>query len=423
MTLTLEEYAQQKRDEGIKIPAKINQRWQGRVVAQGLHNQGAAGATQYLAQYGRGIKSPKVICLALKAEAEGYPEMADGFWRKAYEIELGESPPDGGSGTPLAPIGEKIHVDGLPADLQPGAIVTMQPVDTDRTRDGLIEDPRYFAQPKRDGEKRVCIATPRAVYHQSRQMKLWPAPDVAVDDHLKVAAGQFGVFVVEGEVVFHDVEGAEWRTSAAAAEANRLKGHPDVYPIPRYCVFKALYVDGDDLRNQPESVRIDKAEPIVRWLVDRDSQRFELVPTARTEDEKRGLVALQEEEGREGEVWVAHDCRYVGGKQNGATAPYLRTKHAVPLEVIVLDLTPSKADGRHFASAEVGVYDGQEIVSLGCVGSGFSQDDQAKLARLHNETPKRVVITIKTRGFTHLGKIQHASFEDFSDTAPEACRR
>jgi ATP-dependent DNA ligase len=188
-------------------------------------------------------------------------------------------------------------------------------------------------------------------------------------------------------------------------------------------VFKALYVDGDDLRNQPESVRIDEAEPIVRWLVDRDSQRFELVPTARTEDEKRSLVALQEEESREGEVWVAHDCRYVGGKQNGATAPYLRTKHAVPLEVVVLDLTPSKADGRHFASAEVGVYDGPDIVSLGCVGSGFSQDDQAKLARLHSQSPRKVVITIKTRGFTHLGKVQHASFEGFSDTAPEACRR
>ena len=72
-----------------KVKAEINERWQTRVLAKGLHQMGQKGAEQYLDEYGKGILAPKVIQLALKAEMEKCPEMALGFWLKAYELETG----------------------------------------------------------------------------------------------------------------------------------------------------------------------------------------------------------------------------------------------------------------------------------------------------------------------------------------------
>jgi bifunctional non-homologous end joining protein LigD len=55
---------------------------------------GEAGATLYLERYGRRIGAPKCVHLAMQAERMGATGMARGFWRKAYEIEMGHAPPD-----------------------------------------------------------------------------------------------------------------------------------------------------------------------------------------------------------------------------------------------------------------------------------------------------------------------------------------
>jgi len=73
--------------------ADIVERWNTRVVAQGLHEQGGAGAEAYLARYGKGISAKKVADLALMAEHSGAPDMAAGFWEKAYQIEMAPSKP------------------------------------------------------------------------------------------------------------------------------------------------------------------------------------------------------------------------------------------------------------------------------------------------------------------------------------------
>src|SRR5262245_6748576 len=87
--------ATRKRATKKKIPAEIIERWQNRIVARNLHTQGEAGARQYLADYGRGIGAPKVILLALQAEAQGATEMALAFWKKAYTLETGKAPDEG----------------------------------------------------------------------------------------------------------------------------------------------------------------------------------------------------------------------------------------------------------------------------------------------------------------------------------------
>lgn len=95
--ISLAAYCEEKRAAAtkggqVKIPGDITARWAERVVGGGLVALGKAGAEEYLQRYGKGIQWPKCVSLALKAESEGQPEMAQVFFAKAYELELGSVP-------------------------------------------------------------------------------------------------------------------------------------------------------------------------------------------------------------------------------------------------------------------------------------------------------------------------------------------
>jgi hypothetical protein len=85
--MTFEEYV--KINRHTMINAGIKERWEKRIIATGIMNLGRVGAEKYLASYGQGIHAAKVVLFALKAEQEGYLDLALGFWLKAYEIENG----------------------------------------------------------------------------------------------------------------------------------------------------------------------------------------------------------------------------------------------------------------------------------------------------------------------------------------------
>ena len=87
----IENYRRSCRALHRKVPSGISERWVGRIKDRDLHLSGEKGAETYLRLFGRGISEGKVVNLAIKAEDEGYKEMADGFWKKAYSIQSGES--------------------------------------------------------------------------------------------------------------------------------------------------------------------------------------------------------------------------------------------------------------------------------------------------------------------------------------------
>jgi ATP-dependent DNA ligase len=427
---TFIEYIQQKRATKKKIPAEIIERWQNRIVARNLHTQGEAGARQYLADYGRGIAAPKVILLALQAEAQGATEMALGFWKKAYTLETGKVPDDGAtlptptSATPqltpkafLAPAAE---VAGLPPHLQPGAVMTMQPIDAQLDRAAYINNPAYWGQPKRDGNRLVIIAGPNGIFYQSRSTKLREAPDIRIDATLKQAVQEHGVFVLDGELYYTDAHGGEHRTGAQAATANIQLDEGDIMPQARYGIFKALFFNEEDLTPEPEAERINAGELLGNWLEKHAPGFFEIVPTARTEDEKRALVTRQQVEGREGEVWVRTDVPYKGGKDSRGVI--VRTKYLKEMEVIILRLTPTTAEDRPFGAIEVGAYHEGSLISLGAVGTGYTLEQMREIATRHAATPGQIVITVACQGFTETGQLWHGRFVDFNDlVAPEDC--
>ncbi|MBD1827711.1 ATP-dependent DNA ligase [Microcoleus vaginatus GB1-A2] len=420
------EYAEAKRKAAKKISADIRERWNNRIVTRGLHLMGEAGAVQYLADYGRGIGTAKIIGFALCAESEGYPEMAIGFWKRAFELETGEKPialnPSNKSTTNLAPAAKsttaaKIEtvynpiVPELPPHLQPGRIVTMQPVDAPSERSYYIENPDYWGQPKRDGNRVVVIATQDKVYYQSRSTNLRQQASVEIDRTLIDTAAKIGTFVLDGELYYKSCTGSEHRTGAQAATVNIESGFPTTQPTAVYAIFKCLFSHGKDFTEIAESERIAGGiavgEMLAIW-----SKEFEILPTYRTAAEKLLLAQKQEAENREGEVWVLHDCRYVGGK-DVKKYPIVRTKYCQEHDLLIVGLTPTKVAGRPFSAIEVAQEIEGKLVPVGTVGTGFSAGEMLEIARLYEANPRGVKIKVRSQGLTESGKLWHARFLEF----------
>jgi bifunctional non-homologous end joining protein LigD len=453
VSLTLADYADQKRAAAtkkgvVKIGADIAERWNNRVLARGLNKLGEAGATQYLADYGRGIAAPKVIALALKAEVEGCPDMARGFWKKAYALETGRQPAEDAAPRPAATIGvanrvgkalsgrkavpadapasafspptgaaATPHVEGLPDHLQPGKISTMQPVDAPKDQSFYQLSPLYWGQPKRDGMRTVATATEDSDYYQSRSTNMRGVPSPEIQNTLRDAAKELGLFVLDAELYYQDVNGGEHRTGAQAAKVNIKVGKGEVQPKPRLAIFKALYADGRDLTTSTEAERIEAGEDIGAWLANKSPDSFEVLQTARTPQEKQALVTRQQAEGREGEVWVRKDCQYRGGKDKGSkmtNPPIVRTKYLKEVDVVVMGLSKTTAAGRPFGAIEIGVYEDGKLKSLGSVGTGFDAGEMAEIARQY-EAGRPVVMSIGTQGYTEDGKVWHGRFMGLRD--------
>lgn len=420
------EYAEAKRKAAKKISADIRERWNNRIVQRELHLMGEAGAAQYLSDYGRGIGTAKVIGFALCAESEGYPEMAMGFWKRAFELETGEKPialsTPNNSTTTLAPTKKptaapKIEtvnnpvVAELPPNLQPGRIVTMQPVDAPSDRTYYIENPEYWGQPKRDGNRVVIVATQDKVYYQSRSTNLRQQPSIAIEKALIETAAKIGTFVLDGELYYKSHSGSEHRTGAQAATVNIDSGFPTVQPYAIYAIFKCLFFKGNDLTILAESERIAAGVEVGEMLANL-SNEFEIVPTSRTQSEKSLLAKQQESENREGEVWVLHNSRYIGGKDI-KKFPMVRTKYCLEFDLFIVGLTATKVAGRPFSAIKVAQEIDGKLVPMGTVGTGFSGEEMQEIARRYEVDPKSVKIKVRSQGLTESGKLWHARFLEF----------
>lgn len=273
---TFLDYVAHHRAGGKKPAADIMTRWTSRVIARGLHKMGADGAVSYLRDYGRGISAAKVIALATVADAEGYQSVAVGFWSAAYTLATSDIPTaqditalSGESSAPSATAqsrpraGLKPHIPSLGKHLQPGSLITMQPVDAVHDREYYCSHPEYVGQPKRDGNRLVVIAGEEATYFQSRSLALRASPDSAFDAACCEVATQHGPFVLDGELVFLSASGSEHRTGSQAAQANAEMGKPDAPVLCQFSAFKALAALGRDLTGVGELERIAVGESVV----------------------------------------------------------------------------------------------------------------------------------------------------------------
>jgi bifunctional non-homologous end joining protein LigD len=352
--------------------------------------------------------------------------MARGFWRKAYILTHGMEPPADLADDSQAPTSHVLvdapvaipFVDGLPDHLQPGKIMTMQPVDATASREFYVNNGAYWGQPKRNGWRLVVVATRDETYYQARSLNMQSPPALEIDAALKEVADRIGPFVLDGERVYLDVLGGEHKTAPEAGQTNRANGS-DVFPHATYAIFKALFASGVNLAMLSEKDRIAAGEEIGSYLIAIAPDFFEVVSTARTQMEKAALVAKQQEEKREGEVWVMYGCCYVGGKTKGVFPPIVRTKYKKKLHAVVMGLTPTTAEGRPFGAVEVGVYRDGKLFSIGRIGTGFSLLQMDDLAARYACGPLTIKVT--TQGFTVNDQVCHGAFKGFSEKVPEEC--
>ena len=422
--MNLSDFIIEQRATASKPTADIRSRWASRIVARKLHQQGRAGAQAYLRDYGKGISTAKVIALATMAEAECCMDMAMCFWAKAYELTTGHSPPEVPRNqaaifppdhTPSLSISASTIFPMLPSHLQLGAIITMQPVDAVGTHDDYIHNSIYCGQPKRDGSRIIVIASPTAVAYQSRSTNPIASPSVSFDSAFRQTAEVRGPFVLDGELVFIDRSGGEHRTGSQAAQTNATNGHPDAPVSCVISVFKTLFANGRDLTGADEEARINAASPIVSiaqsvlikaGVIHLD---IEQVPTAWTKAQKQALVQKQQDEGREGEVWIQRQTAYIGGKVSGEIM--VRTKYLSETQVVITALTPTTVAGRPFGAIEVSArYPDGDLRPVGRVGNGFSQGDAQEIAALFTKHPEGIRIVVRHQGRTENGMLWHARF-------------
>jgi|GEM_PF-547321 len=431
----LSDYIASKTKKPYKPVAAMVERWQTRVVPNRWQEHGEAGARAYLGAYGKGIGTDKCVLLARHAEAMGYPDMARGFWKRAYELEKGKPAPAGGAmPQPVAgpaaagsvqspPARTTPTISGLPDALQPGNLVAMKPVDAPEDREFYINAEGWWGQPKRDGERRTVHVGPGQVCYQAGSLSIRELPSPAIDRALAEVAQERGPFVLDGEVYYLDAEGGEHRSAAQAVAANLTSGHAGEMPRIRYAIFKALHAEGQDLTGRPESERIAAGESLGRALTALTDE-IEVLPTARTAAEKRALVARQQAEGREGEVWVRSDCTYTGGKTPPKRAPFVRTKYISTADVVIMGLTKSTDAGRPFGAIQVGQYVDGKLRPIGSIGTGYTREEMAEIAAAHAANPGRVVIEVGSQGMTEGGKLWQGRYHGLrTDKPPEECVR
>jgi ATP-dependent DNA ligase len=309
-----------------------------------------------------------------------------------------------------------MQTDILPPGLQPGILITMQPVDAARDRSFYIESMAYIGQPKRDGQRIVIFATSQGVSYQSRSTNLMKTPGLDFDDAFMAVAKAQGAYVLDGEKVYLDIYGGEHRSKPQAERENSLLGDSPAEVPCRLSIFRALGTGGFDRRQENDVARITAAEFLVErialHLCSRNrsfhDQRIEMVPTAWSRVQKQELCNRQLADGREGEVWILANTTYLPGYAGEAM---VRTKYMSETDCVVTELTESDKKNRPFAAIEVSERkaDGS-LIPVGHVGTGFSLADALEINIRHQAAPGRLMIKVRHQGKTESGMLWHARF-------------
>lgn len=222
--------------------------------------------------------------------------------------------------------------------------------------------------------------------------------------------------LIDGEVVVETDKGfssfSELQSDLKEGRENRLV----------FYAFDLMHLDGYDLTRTP--------------LIERKRALASIMP-----GDASGFIRLSEHFETDGETLKNHVCRlgFEGIVSKRASAPYvsgrtrdwLKVKCSNRQELIVIGYTPSTTARRAVGSLALGVFDGETLVYVGRVGSGFSakasEDLWRQLEPLRRPEPpasipsdadtKRVrwvepllVAEIEFREWTAGGHVRHAVF-------------
>lgn len=230
--------------------------------------------------------------------------------------------------------------------------------------------------------------------------------------------------LIDGELV---VEGGNGASDFSALQADLSAGRADRFI---YYGFDLLALDGYDLRAAP--------------LLERKAA------LARIIGETEGLVRYSEHFGENGDLVLRHACRLslegVVSKQgdapyrSGRSKTWIKSKCSARQESVVAGYVPSTTMKKAIGSLVLGAFEGEALVHVGRVGTGFSntiaEDLFKRLDAIETEASPfaqkltadqargvryvrpEVVAEVEFRAWTADGRLRHASFRGIREDKP-----
>lgn len=172
--------------------------------------------------------------------------------------------------------------------------------------------------------------------------------------------------IVDGEICVLDVQGRP-SFSALQERLDRF-GRSGEKSAVTYVVFDMLYGNGRDLRGEPLEERQAALEAIL-------TGRGPVMLSKHVVGSGTALFALARERGLEGIVAKRRSSTY----QERRSRDWLKMKVLARQEFVIGGWTQARGGRSHFGALLVGVYDGDDLVYAGSVGTGF---DAKKLAAI-----------------------------------------
>ena len=201
-------------------------------------------------------------------------------------------------------------------------------------------------------------------YKEGERVRLFSRNDKDRTDSFRdVAAAIAGLpdrtLLLDGEAVVFD------RKGVSRFQLLQRGGETD------FAVFDCLYRNGRDLRGEPLAARRAEAAEALRGA----SKRLFLSRRLAA----NGLAAYREAKRRGFEGLVAKDesSRYEGRR----STRWLKVKVHQEEELVVAGYTPPKGSRENLGALLLGAYRGRELVYVGKVGTGFTADTLAALAK------------------------------------------
>lgn len=302
----------------------------------------------------------------------------------------------------------------------------------------LVEEPfsspDWYYEVKLDGVRAIAFIDKGSLRLISRNQKELTAQFPELKEVVnQIKAKQA---ILDGEIVTYDERG---RTSfqklqkrLGVTDKAALASLKQEVPVS-YVVFDLLYVDGQDLRDEP----LFKRRQLLARTVQPGNglQIADYIAGHGTE-----LFNLAKEKGFEGIIAKQRLSRY----EERRSPNWKKIKAVLTQEFVIGGYTAPRGGRTYFGSLLLGVYENNSLVYVGHVGTGFDEATLAKVFQLMqplriakcpfikepkpNEKPywlkPELVAQVKFSQWTKDGYLRHPSFVGLRfDKEPQECRR
>jgi bifunctional non-homologous end joining protein LigD len=270
--------------------------------------------------------------------------------RTMAEITSGRSPPNDSSALDLSDAPRS----AMPRNIKP---MLASPVDK------AFDHPDWLFEIKWDGFRAIAEVEQKGIRLYSRKNLSLAERFPSVVQTLR---GLGHEAVLDGEIVALDATGK--------AQFQLLQNYQTAKKgVLAYYVFDLLYLDGHDLCNLPLVRRKELLARIIEGL-----------PGVSLSEHitEHGRAFFEAVAGRqlEGVVAKLAKSRYLPG-QRGQT--WLKLKTHMRQEAVIGGFTEERSNPRNLGALVLGVYEGDDLIYIGCAGSGFTRETQADVhARL-----------------------------------------